>query len=72
MHMVPDNKRWPATRLPGGKSSTVPRRRLRCYPGGQQYAAAVFTRSQPGADDAAINRAIGAAAARAVAVLHGQ
>ena len=42
------------------------------YPGGQQYAAAVFTRSQPGADDAAINRAIGAAAARAVAVLHGQ
>jgi beta-lactamase class A len=42
------------------------------YPDGQRYAAAVFTRSQPGADDAAINRAIGTAAARAVAVLRGQ
>ncbi len=42
------------------------------YPDGQQYAAAVFTRSGPGADDAAINRAIGTAAARAVAVLRGQ
>ena len=41
-------------------------------PDGQQYAAAVFTRSRPGADDAAINWAIGTAAARAVAVLRGQ
>ncbi|MFB4291521.1 serine hydrolase [Nonomuraea sp. ATR24] len=38
-------------------------------PDGGRYAAAVFTRSEPGADDAAINAAIGAAAARAVALL---
>ena len=40
------------------------------YPDGRQYAAAVFTRSRPGADDAAINAAIGAATAHAVASLH--
>ncbi|MFF0297294.1 serine hydrolase [Kitasatospora sp. NPDC004614] len=39
------------------------------FPDGRQYAAAVFTRSLPGADDAAINRAIGTATARAVAAL---
>jgi beta-lactamase class A len=39
------------------------------YPDGRRYAAAVFTRSRPGSDDAAINAAIGAAAARAVAAL---
>jgi beta-lactamase class A len=39
------------------------------YPDGRRYAAAVFTRSRPGSDDEAINAAIGAAAARAVAVL---
>jgi len=39
------------------------------YPDGHRYAAAVFTRSRPGADDGAISAAIGAAAARAVAVL---
>ncbi len=39
------------------------------YPNGRRYAAAVFTRSRPGSDDAAINAAIGAAAARAVAAL---
>lgn len=35
------------------------------YPNGQRYAIAVFTRAQPGADDAAI----GAAAAAGVAAL---
>ncbi|OIK27864.1 serine hydrolase [Streptomyces malaysiense] len=39
-------------------------------PDGRQYAAAVFTRSRPGADEAAVNAAIGAATARAVASLH--
>lgn len=39
------------------------------YPDGRRYAAAVFTRSPLGSDDAGINRAIGAAAARAVAAL---
>ncbi|MFG2695862.1 serine hydrolase [Kitasatospora sp. NPDC048407] len=39
------------------------------FPDGRQYAAAVFTRSLPGSDDAAINRAIGTATARAVAAL---
>jgi beta-lactamase class A len=39
------------------------------YPDGRQYAAAVFTRSRPGQDDAAINAAIGEAAAAAVAAL---
>jgi beta-lactamase class A len=39
------------------------------YPDGRQYAAAVFTRSQPGSDDAAINRAIGTATAQAVRAL---
>lgn len=42
------------------------------YPDGQQYAAAVFTRSQPGSDDVTINRAIGTAAAYAVTALRGQ
>lgn len=42
------------------------------YPDGQHYAAAVFTRSRPGADDPAINRAIGTAAAHAVATVRGQ
>ncbi|WP_280692097.1 class A beta-lactamase-related serine hydrolase [Kitasatospora sp. GAS204B] len=42
------------------------------YPDGSRYAAAVFTRSRPGADDAAINTAIGSAAARAVATLRGE
>ncbi|HZP53148.1 serine hydrolase [Actinocrinis sp.] len=41
------------------------------YLDGHRYAAAVFTRSQPGADEGAISPAIGAAAARAVAVLSG-
>ncbi|MFJ1758188.1 serine hydrolase [Kitasatospora sp. NPDC088134] len=41
------------------------------HPDGRRYAAAVFTRSRPGSDDAAINRAIGTAAARAVALLRG-
>ena len=36
------------------------------YPDGDQYAAAVFTRSPPGSDDAAISQAIGTAAALAV------
>jgi len=39
------------------------------YPDGRQYAAAVFTRSQPGSDDAAISRAIGTATAQAVTAL---
>ena len=39
------------------------------YPDGSRYAAAVFTRSRPGADEAAVNAAIGAAAAEAVATL---
>lgn len=39
------------------------------YPDGRRYAAAVFTRSRPGSDEAAINAAIGAATARAVAAL---
>jgi beta-lactamase class A len=36
------------------------------YPDGDQYAAAVFTRSPPGSHDAAISHAIGAATAWAV------
>ncbi|MFF7969428.1 serine hydrolase [Streptomyces sp. NPDC007903] len=39
------------------------------YPGGRRYAAAVFTRSRPGSDDAAISRAIGAVTAQAVTAL---
>ena len=39
------------------------------YPDGRRYAAAVFTRAQPGSDDAAISRAIGAATAQAVTAL---
>ncbi|MFE9454161.1 serine hydrolase [Streptomyces sp. NPDC006739] len=39
------------------------------YPDGRRYAAAVFTRSLPGSDDAAISRAIGAATAQAVTAL---
>jgi beta-lactamase class A len=39
------------------------------YPDGRQYSAAVFTRSQPGADDAAISRAIGSATRQAVTAL---
>ncbi|MFF8991499.1 serine hydrolase [Streptomyces sp. NPDC014983] len=39
-------------------------------PDGRRYAAAVFTRSRPGADDAAVNAAIGTATARAIASLH--
>jgi beta-lactamase class A len=39
------------------------------YPEGDQYAAAVFTQSPPGSDDAAISQAIGTATARAVARL---
>ncbi|WP_404867528.1 serine hydrolase [Kitasatospora griseola] len=39
------------------------------FPDGRQYAAAVFTRSRPGSDDAEISRAIGAATARAVTAL---
>ncbi|MFJ5228980.1 serine hydrolase [Kitasatospora sp. NPDC088391] len=42
------------------------------HPDGRRYAAAVFTRSRPGSDDAAINRAIGTAASRAVALLRGE
>uniref|UniRef100_A0AAU2VYJ0 Class A beta-lactamase-related serine hydrolase n=1 Tax=Streptomyces sp. NBC_00008 TaxID=2903610 RepID=A0AAU2VYJ0_9ACTN len=38
-------------------------------PDGRRYAAAVFTRSRPGSDDAAISRAIGTVAARAVTAL---
>ncbi|NED88242.1 serine hydrolase [Streptomyces sp. SID11233] len=38
-------------------------------PDGRRYAAAVFTRSRPGSHDAAISRAIGTVAARAVAAL---
>ncbi|MGW2635381.1 serine hydrolase [Streptomyces sp. NPDC001348] len=38
-------------------------------PDGSRYVAAVFTRSQPGSDDAAISRAIGTATARAVTAL---
>ncbi|WP_268982587.1 serine hydrolase [Streptomyces sp. HF10] len=40
------------------------------YPDGRRYAAAVFTRSSAGADDAAINAAIGTATAHAIASLH--
>ncbi|TXJ76103.1 serine hydrolase [Streptomyces lavendulae] len=40
------------------------------YPDGRRYAAAVFTRSRTGADESAINAAIGAATAHAVASLH--
>ncbi|MFF4778980.1 serine hydrolase [Microtetraspora fusca] len=40
-----------------------------CYPDGRRYAAAVFTRTRPGSDESAINAAIGAATARAVAML---
>jgi beta-lactamase class A len=39
------------------------------YPDGRRYAAAVFTRSRPGSDDAAISAAIGTATAQAVATL---
>ncbi len=39
------------------------------YPDGRRYAAAVFTRSRPGSDDAAINAAIGTATAHALASL---
>ncbi len=39
------------------------------YPDGGRYAVAVFTRSDPGADDHAVNEAIGAAAAHAVGEL---
>lgn len=39
------------------------------FPDGRRYAAAVFTRSRPGSDDATISRAIGTVAARAVAAL---
>jgi beta-lactamase class A len=39
------------------------------YPDGCRYGAAVFTRSQPGSDDAAISRAIGTATAQAVTAL---
>jgi beta-lactamase class A len=39
------------------------------YSDNRKYAAAVFTRSRPGSDDAAINAAIGTATARAVAAL---
>jgi beta-lactamase class A len=39
------------------------------YPDGRRYAAAVFTRSRPGSDDAAISRAIGAVTAQAVTAL---
>ncbi|MEV7211720.1 serine hydrolase [Kitasatospora cineracea] len=38
-------------------------------PDGRRYAAAVFTRSRPDSDDAAISRAIGAATAQAVTAL---
>lgn len=39
------------------------------YPDNRQYAAAVFTRSPPGSDDAAISHAIGTATAQAVTAL---
>lgn len=39
------------------------------YPDGHRYAAAVFTRTRPNADEPAVNAAIGTAAARAVAAL---
>ncbi|MFC9623647.1 hypothetical protein ACFTXM_27855 [Streptomyces sp. NPDC056930] len=39
------------------------------HPGGCRNAATVFTRSRPGADDTAIGRAVGAAAACAIAAL---
>ena len=41
-------------------------------PDGRGYAAAVFTRCPPGSDEAAINAAVGAAAARAVAALRAE
>jgi beta-lactamase class A len=39
------------------------------FPDGRQYGAAVFTRSHPGSDDAAISRAIGTATHQAVTEL---
>jgi beta-lactamase class A len=42
---------------------------LLSYPDGRQYGVAVFTRSKPGSDDAAISRAIGTATAQAVTAL---
>jgi len=42
------------------------------HPDGSRYAVAVFTRSRPGSDDAAINRAVGTVAAAAVAALRGE
>lgn len=39
------------------------------HPDGRRCGAAVFTRSRPGSDDAAINRAIGTATAQAVTAL---
>jgi beta-lactamase class A len=39
------------------------------HAGGGRNAATVFTRSRPDADDTALGRAVGAAAARAVAAL---
>ncbi|MFK0167239.1 serine hydrolase [Streptomyces sp. NPDC090306] len=41
------------------------------FPDRRRYAAAVFTRTRPGADDGAVSRAIGTATARAVAALRG-
>jgi beta-lactamase class A len=41
------------------------------FPDQRRYAAAVFTRTRPGADDLAVSRAIGTATARAVAALRG-
>ncbi|TWV33871.1 serine hydrolase [Streptomyces misionensis] len=37
------------------------------FPDGRRYAAAVFTRSRPGSDDAAADAAVGAVTARAIA-----
>ncbi|MGC0423415.1 beta-lactamase class A [Embleya sp. AB8] len=42
------------------------------HPDGTHHAAAIFTRSRPGADEAAINRAIATAAATAVDTLREQ
>lgn len=39
------------------------------YPDGPRYAVAVFTRTRPGADEAAVNACVGAAASRAVAAV---
>ncbi len=41
-------------------------------PGGERYAVSVFTRTAPGAAQAAVNACLGAAAARAVALLRGE